>query len=258
MTSAQPDPTQRFTGRAENYAKYRPSYPPAVLELLREEAGLSRESAIADVGSGTGKLSILFLENGNRVYGVEPNDEMRATAERLLAGFANFVSVKATAEETGLREASVDIVTAGQAFHWFEPAAARREFDRILRPGGHVVLVWNDWGGTSSPVNQAYDDLLEEFGLFFRQTKHSNASGEEVVSQFYSPERPHEFHFDNHQEYTLEGTRGRLLSASYAPPPEHPNYAPMLARLERIFQDHQVDGRLRVEYDTVVFVGRLA
>jgi SAM-dependent methyltransferase len=258
MTNVERDPTKRFSGKADNYVKYRPSYPPAVLDLLRKEAGLSPASVIADVGSGTGKLSILFLEHGNTVYGVEPNDEMRTAGERLLREHGKFVSVAATAEATGLPDNSVDLVAAGQAFHWFEPVAARREFNRILRPGGFVVLVWNDWGRSSSPANRAYEDLLEDFGLFFHQTKHSNASGEEVVERFFAPGHCRQFHFDNHQEYTLSGIRGRLLSSSYAPPPGHPNYAPMMARLESIYDEFQANGRLRIEYDTTVFLGRLA
>lgn len=257
MNSVQRDPTERFSGKVDSYVRYRPSYPPAVLELLRTEAGLSPESVIADVGSGTGKLSILFLENGNTVYGVEPNDQMRAAGERLLADFPNFVSVAATAEATGLTEESIDFVVAGQAFHWFEPATARREFDRILRSGCHVVLIWNDWSRSSSLVNQAYLAMLEKFSLEFAQTQHSHASGEDAVSRFFAPGRPSQHHFDNHQDYTFEGIRGRLLSASYAPPPEHPNFAPMIERLKSIFEAYQVDGRLRFEYDTMVFLGRL-
>jgi SAM-dependent methyltransferase len=258
MTDAVPDPTQRFSGRVDNYVNYRPSYPPAVLQLLHAEAGLSPESVIADVGSGTGKLTILFLENGNTVYGVEPNDEMRTAAEQLFADFPNFVSVAATAEATGLPDNSFDFVAAGQAFHWFEPAAARSEFDRILRPGGHVVLLWNDWSRSSSRVNQAYLAMLEELGLEFAQTRHSSSSGEDAVSRFFAPGSPRQHHFDNHQAYTFEGIRGRLLSASYAPPPDHPDYAPILQRLESIFETYQVDGRLLLEYDTTVFLGRLS
>jgi SAM-dependent methyltransferase len=258
MSNEDRDHTKLFSGKVENYVEYRPPYPPAILELLRTEAGLSPASVMADIGSGTGKLSVLFLDHGNTVCGVEPNDEMRAAAESLLSQHPNFVSVAATAEATGLPDHGFDFVIAGQAFHWFEPAAARREFVRILRPGGCVVLVWNDWGRSSSPVNQAYEDLLVEFGLFFEQTRHSKAIGEDVVDQFFTPGRCRQFHFDNHQEYTLPGIRGRLLSASYAPLPDHPSYEPMMARLERIFEGYQVNGRLRLEYDTTVFLGRLA
>ena len=137
------DPTQRFTSRVEHYVRYRPSYPRDLLDLLETRCGLSSASVVADVGSGTGILSELFLENGNRVIGIEPNKEMREAAERRLRRHPRFTSVAGTAEATTLDDASADFVAAGQAFHWFDPERARTEFSRILKPGGWVVLAWN-------------------------------------------------------------------------------------------------------------------
>ena len=135
--------TQRFSVRVENYVRYRPGYPREILELLRERYDLTQGSEITDVGSGTGALARMFLKNGNRVCGGEPNAEMRRAGERLLAAFPRFTSVEATAEATTLPDRSADFVTAGQAFHWFDPGSARRELGRILKPRGLVVLVWN-------------------------------------------------------------------------------------------------------------------
>jgi ubiquinone/menaquinone biosynthesis C-methylase UbiE len=137
------DPTQRFTNRVDHYTKYRPPYPRAVLDLLRVKCGLTSTSVVADVGSGTGILSQLFLNNGNRVFGIEPNKEMREAGERRLNDHPRFTSVAGTAEATTLDDDSVDLVTAGQAFHWLDPERTRTEFARILEPGGWVVLVWN-------------------------------------------------------------------------------------------------------------------
>src|SRR5437764_1020077 len=128
------DPTQRFSTRVDNYVKYRPGYPPAIVGLLEAECGLTPESVVADIGAGTGLLAELWLRHGNPVCGVEPNREMREAGARLLAAYPAFTSVDGTAEATTLPDQSVDFVTAGQAFHWFEPVAARREFARILRP----------------------------------------------------------------------------------------------------------------------------
>ena len=135
------DPTQCFSNRVENYARFRPYYPQAVPELLKAECGLTSASVIADVGSGTGVLSEMFLERGNRVFGVEPNEEMRKAGERLLERYPNFTSVAGTAEDTKLVTPSVDFVVAGQTFHWFDAARSRGEFARILRAGGWVALV---------------------------------------------------------------------------------------------------------------------
>src|SRR5262245_563576 len=126
--------TERFTDRVDDYVKYRPTYPRALVDLLERELGMRPEHELADLGSGTGPAAHLFLERGLRVYGVEPNDRMREAGERFLAAFPKFVSAKGSAEDTGLETSSVDFVIAGQAFHWFDPPRARREVARILRP----------------------------------------------------------------------------------------------------------------------------
>ena len=134
------DPTRRFSMRAVNYARYCPGYPAGVLDLLRKVCGLMREFGLADVGSETGILSQLFSEHGNRVLGVEPNDEMRKVANRLLSGYGHFASLAATAEAITLPDRSTDFVVAGQAFHWFDAEKTRAAFVRVLRPGGWTVL----------------------------------------------------------------------------------------------------------------------
>jgi ubiquinone/menaquinone biosynthesis C-methylase UbiE len=145
-----PDPTQRFSSRVENYVKYRPGYPPAILDLLRDKCGLTSASTVADIGSGTGILTGLLLKSGARVFGVEPNPDMRAAGERLLAGQANFTSLAGTAEATTLPAQSVGIITAGQAFHWFDREPTRREFQRILQPGGSSSKPTNNcWSPTA-------------------------------------------------------------------------------------------------------------
>src|SRR4026208_981769 len=138
------DPTKRFSKRVENYIQYRPKYPPAVFDFLRNELNLAPSSIIADVGSGTGISSEMFLRNGNTVFGIEPNSEMREAGERNLSQFASFKSIYGTAEATTLEDHSVDFVIAGQAFHWFDRARSRAEFFRILKKNGWVVLIWND------------------------------------------------------------------------------------------------------------------
>src|SRR5277367_2962064 len=138
------DSKQRFSSRVADYVRYRPGYPSEALALLKKECGLLSGHAIADVGSGTGFLSELFLKSGNRVYGIEPNKEMREAGEEYLASYDSFASVDASAEATTLEDATIDFVTAGQAFHWFDATAVSREFRRILKPDGWVVVMWND------------------------------------------------------------------------------------------------------------------
>ena len=250
------DPTQRFSNRVEDYVRHRPTYPPALVQTLAHECGLAPESVVADVGSGTGLLSELFLRNGNLVYGVEPNREMREAGARLLSAYENFVSVEGRAEATTLGDSSVDFVTAGQAFHWFDPAGARREFARVLRPGGWAVLVWNDRRTEGSPLLEEYERLLVEYGTDYTEVSSRWAEGESI-GNFFGPSRFREQSFYNEQVLDFEGLKGRLASASYAPEPGHPNHPPLMRGLASIFERHQRGGRVVFEYDTKVFYGRL-
>src|SRR2546428_11056184 len=150
------DATHRFSSRVEDYARYRPGYPPEVIQLLKTECGLSAESVVADVASGTGIFTRMLLGNHCRVFGIEPNAEMRRAAEEFLAGYASFTTLNGTAESTILPDHSVDIITAAQAAHWFDPGKARQEFGRILKPGGWTVLMWNDRRINASRVSREY------------------------------------------------------------------------------------------------------
>ena len=178
--------TSRFSDRVDNYIRYRPGYPPQVLETLKSECGLKPEHRIADIASGTGIWTRLLLENGNNVVGVEPNAEMRQAAERLLASFPNFTSVAATAESTTLPDHSLDFVTAAQAAHWFNREQSRQEFMRILKPGGWLVLVWNERLTDSTPFLRDYEQLLLTYGTDYQDIRHERTT--DAVNEFFDPE----------------------------------------------------------------------
>jgi SAM-dependent methyltransferase len=251
------DPTQRFSTRVDNYVKYRPGYPAGVLATLQEDCSLTPASVIADIGSGTGILTQLFLQNGNPVFAVEPNNEMRYAAERLLSGYASFYSLPARAEATELPDRSVDFIVAGQAFHWFDQQKARLEFTRILRPGDWVMLVWNEREAQSSPFLVAYEALLQRYASEYPKVDHRQVD-HASLSRFYGPGGFQTRNFSHQQEFDLAGIQGRLLSSSYSPEPGHPNHAPMLAELAAIFDAHQVDGRVAFAYTTKMYYGQLS
>jgi SAM-dependent methyltransferase len=250
------DATHRFSNRVADYVRYRPGYPPAVLDLLRAECGLRSGHVIADIGSGTGLLSELFLKNGNRVYGVEPNEAMRRAGEEYLASYDGFSSIKGSAESTTLADSSIDFVTAGQSFHWFEPKAARSEFIRILKPTAWVVIAWNDRRMEEKRLTREYEELLERFGIDYKSVKDAYPEAHHIRS-FFGNDNFHSRDLPNEQVLDWEGLRGRLRSSSFAPTEGHPNYAPMMAELDRIFRAHQRDGFVRMEYFTRVYFGQL-
>lgn len=252
-----PDTTKRFSDRVEDYVRYRPDYPAEILPMLVREVGFSSRSIVADIGSGTGKLSNLFLDYGNPVYGVEPNDEMRLAAETLLARYNNFNSLKGTAETTGLGDSTVDLITAGQAFHWFDVPNARIEFQRILKPGGTVMLVWNQWSADLSPLLAEYSDLLIKFSLDANRVRHDTQRVDDEIKAFFGPDGHKIQYFDNKQVLDFEGLKGRLLSSSYSPLPGHPSHEPMMARLREIFDKYAQNGRIEFLYKTHVYYGAI-
>ena len=249
------DATERFANRVENYVCYRPRYPKEILERLELECGLGSESVIADLGSGTGFLAELFLANGNRVFGIEPNAEMRAAGERSLRSYPKFTSIAATAESTTLPDASMDFVTAGQAFHWFDRERCRLEFRRILRPGGWVVLAWNDRRTDSTPFLAEYEQLLHTYGTDYAQVDHKRIDAA-VLREFFGAD-PIKKSFPNFQRFDFGGLKGRLLSSSYIPEAGQPRHAEMLDALNRLFDKHQCEGSVAFEYDTLIYCGRL-
>jgi len=250
------DPTRRFSSRVADYTRYRPGYPPAVLEVLEREGFLSAGDRVADVGSGTGLLAELFLRRGHPVVGVEPNRGMREAGAARLAHFPGFSSVDGRAEATGLGDRSVDLVVAGQAFHWFDAGAARVEFTRILREPPRVLLVWNDRRTEPGTLMYDYDALLREHGTDYEKVDHRRF-GPERIRGFFGPGGCREHVLPNRQVLDREGLAGRLMSSSYVPGRGEPGHRELLAACHALFERYRRDDRVTIEYDTRMYLGTL-
>jgi SAM-dependent methyltransferase len=246
--------TTRFSNRVADYVQFRPHYPIEIIDLLSAKCELTPESVIADIGSGTGLLAKIFLENGNPVIGIEPNKEMRKAGQEYLAEFGRFTSMDGTAETTRLPANAMDIVIAGQAFHWFDHAKARTEFMRILKPEGFAVLVWNVRRVDSTPFLRDYETLVTTFGTDYQEINHKNSQAQSVLAPFFGGEY-FTARFDNIQRFNLDGLMGRIHSSSYMPAHDHANYTPMAKRAKEIFDAHQQNGKIAFEYDAVVYCG---
>lgn len=245
------NPTERFSDRVADYVSYRPDYPNTLFVHLVEQYGLTPAHVVADIGSGTGLLARHFLNNGNRVYGVEPNQNMRSAAEQLLRTYPQFVSINGQAEATTLAARSVDWVITGQAFHWFDHKQASREFERILKPKGQVALVWND-RLDSDPFHQAYEALLHTHCPDYKQVNHRRVTPEMLVKVF-APRSMVMTTFPNIQVFDFDGLKGRLLSCSYALKTDAAGYGAMLAELKQLFEQHSQNDRLNFRYQTKLF-----
>lgn len=250
------NPTERFSDRADAYARYRPTYPPEVAGFLKKIFTLGRDTRVADIGSGTGIFTKLLLETGASVTGVEPNAIMREAGEVFLRNFSNFQSWNGTAEATGLSDASVDLVTCAQAFHWFEIKKTHLEFSRILRPPGNVVLVWNI-AKKDDPFGMGYEKIKLQFGNDFEKIRHETHNTPERFDAFFGKGRWKLNSFDHHRLLDLDSTLGVMNSASYAPKPEDSTYQPMVEALTALFKKCERHGKIQMHYTTDVYWGHL-
>jgi len=248
------DPRKRFSTRVENYIKYRPKYPQEIILFLKQENILINNSIIADIGSGTGILSELFLKNGNKVYGVEPNQDMRKAAEQLLYNYSDFISISGSAESTELNSDSIDLITVGQAFHWFDIVKARTEFSRILKPDGYVALIWNRRKKQENEFLKDYEKLLIKYGTDYNEIEKRKLNFDLF---FGNPNVYKIAHFYNFQVFDFDGLKGRLLSTSYIPLSDSPEHNNMICDLQNLFNLYQKEGEIRFEYDTEVIYGQL-
>jgi len=249
------NPTERFSSRVANYVRCRPSYPPAAIALLQQRCGLRAGAVVADLGSGTGILTQLLLATGAEVIGVEPNDGMRGAAEGALGAEPRFRSVRGTAEATTLAEASVDLIVAGQAFHWFKVEAARREALRVVRAGGFGALLWNEHPPRASAFLGDYEALVRRHAPEYDRVVGSRADEVSMREFFGGPLQ--RASFPNQQVFDYEGLLGRLMSSSYAPEPGHPQHAPLVAGLRALFERHARDGTVVFPYATLVYYAQL-
>lgn len=256
MTDGPPrDAATRFSGRVTDYVRTRPGYPDALLAAITAAVPLTPRAIVADIGSGTGISTELFLRCGATVYAVEPNPDMRHAAETRFSGVPAFHSVVGSAEATSLQAGSVRLIAAGQAFHWFDRGAARREFTRILEPDGWVALFWNSRRLGDTPFLRAYEALLQEYGTDYREVNHQKIDASAVAAFFGAAVQSHVF--PNAQMLDHAGLEGRLLSSSYVPGREDSRHPAMLRALRRIFDAHQDEGRVEIRYDTELHLGHL-
>ncbi len=250
------NPTERFTTRVESYRHFRPRYPAEIVEMLHRECGLKTNDLVADVAAGTGLLTEIFLAAAHPVIAVEPNDAMRTVCASLQSEYPRLQCVAGTAENTGLENRSVALITVAQALHWFDLPETRAEFVRILSPGGGCAIVYNHRRMGGDAFHDGYERILREFGSDYAAVQARHA-GPERIAEFFAPSAAKTATFANHQELTLEGLLGRVTSSSYMPQPGHPRYEAMTMAVEDLFAQNQQYGTVRMDYETVVSYGQL-
>lgn len=249
------DTIGRFSNRVGNYVKYRPSYPPEIFDILTGEMNWTPSRVVADIGSGTGISSRPFLERGNRVFGIEPNAAMRVAAESFLSGFRAFESIDGTAEATTLPDASVDLIVAAQAYHWFDADRTSAEFRRILKPGGYLAIIWNERLLDANEFLVRYEALLKDYADDYDQVRHDRIDQAELTAKFRADFRLTTF--PNSQTLDFEGLKGRMHSSSYMPPEDDPRSPELVSKLKSLFDKYSEQGRIQLLYQTNIFYTRL-
>jgi hypothetical protein len=246
------NPTERFSDRVENYAKYRPNYPHTLIRFVQER--LAPPGTIADIGSGTGILSDQLLGAGYTVFGVEPNEPMRLEAERRLGNRPGFHSVTGTAEATTLDPGSVDAVTCAQSFHWFDRGHSRAEFARILRKPKLVLLIWNE--RISEDLMEEYDRILQESAPEYHRVGRREITDADIAD-FFVPAPVERFDFPNAQRLDHDGFLGRVLSSSYVPNVGRPGHEAVMNKMGKFFRRHAQSGSIDFLYRTRIYLAQL-
>lgn len=247
--------TTRFSDRVDNYLRYRPDYPQPLIEFLLQHGSLDQNSLIADIGSGTGIFTRHLLDKQLKVLAVEPNHEMRHAAEKQLSHHPRFTSIEGTAEKTNLPDSSINLIVAAQAFHWFDRHLAKKEFHRILKPSGHLALIWNQ-RKLDLPFQQEYDQLLIQHAPEYKSVNHRDTPVE-IIEQFFSPASFEYLTFDNSQQLDKQSFLGRIQSSSYTPAENTPEFLKLKSVAELLFDKHQSNGFIRFEYDAQIYRGQL-
>lgn len=249
--------SERYSDKTEDYAKYRPNFPDELVEYLYMKGDISNTAVIADIGSGTGRFTRLLLEKGNLVYGVEQNNEMRIKAEELLSQFSKFVSIKGSAERTGLEDKSIDLITIAQAFHWFNKEESLMEFKRILKDNGQVFIVWDDFVSDYNDFTKELSAASSTFRNVQPQSDVKKSTRNEMIEEFFKDNKYITTTFMREIYQGFDGIKGGMLSASYAPKLGEENYEVFILELQRVFDKYQNNGSVCTAFRSVCYLGRL-
>jgi ubiquinone/menaquinone biosynthesis C-methylase UbiE len=248
------DNTGRFSNRVDNYIKYRPTYPKNFISFLFDQVVINENSTVADIGSGTGILTELLIDRVKTIYAVEPNKEMRNAAEKLLHGKKNFISINGTAENTLLNDNSIDYITAAQAFHWFDIEKTIQEFNRVIKPGGNLILAWNKRINETDFLKR-YEEILMLYANDYNEVNHNNLTDDQLSNCF---SKMNKAYFDNYQDFDFNGLIGRVLSSSYCPLPGTEKYSIMEKELNAAFNKYSKNNLIRFSYKTEVLWGNIS
>ena len=249
------DPTRKFEGYAADYTAGRPGYAIELIDCFFSDHGLTEDSIIADIGSGTGKFAKFLIDRGNEVYCVEPNDDMRSTAEKELSSYPNFHSVNGGAEDTTLPDSRVDFITTAQAFHWFDVEKFRTECGRILKDNGKVALIWNV-RDMSDPINQELHDMFSRYCPDFVGFSGGIVKDDQRIKDFFLDKYEY-VAFDNPLYLQKEKFIARCLSGSYSIKEGDKDYEAYMAKIERIFEKYSDNGIVSLANSSVAYIGAI-
>lgn len=245
---------QVFSTKVADYVASRPDYPTALFDALRVACNLQPGDAVADIGAGTGLLTHGLLSQGYAVIAIEPSTNMRAAADSALVSFPAYNSASGSAERIPLPAACVALITAAQAFHWFDIAAARAEFLRVLKPQGKVALIWND-RVLSDPLHTALDGIFAQHGGAKRGAMLAHDERSEVPA-FFGTNTPLELTWPHEHLLSEAALLSLVFSRSYMPARDSAAGQEAYEQVHRLFEQLATGGRIAVRYNTIAIIGR--
>ena len=246
---------ERFSGFANMYEEGRPEYSIELIDKLYDSYGFLEVSIIADIGAGTGKFSKQLLDRGSKVFGVEPNDDMRSKAQKVLGTYGRFHSVKGTADLTSLKDKSIDLITCAQAFHWFNVSSFRRECERILKSDGRIVLIWNV-RDMSSSINQECFEIYKKYCKNFVGFNGGICENDKRIQEFFHSEFER-VEFDNPLYYEKDEFIKRCLSGSYSLTEKDDDFSGFVSLFKIVFDNYNIDGKIKMDNKSVAYIGTI-
>lgn len=246
-------PTERFSTKA-HYYHYRPDYPHGIIEKLMEDINFSPGFVVADIGAGTGKLTKLFVDNGNKVFAVEPNKEMLTIADDLFKHRNNYHSVNTCAEDTNLRSESIDLISVGQALHWFDFNKAKREFLRILKKPGFALVTGNRPVFVDKKLAEEINTLTGKFCYkTYKRIDFEVIDYDEIFKPFKTKAVIITRKIQKPVSDIIKGT----LSCSFSPDEGHKDFTEFVDALRSILMKYAFNNMVRVNIETKMTYGRM-
>ena len=248
------DNINKFNKMQNDYSKYRPNYSNEAIEYILNLQNVDNEFKVADIGAGTGKLSLPFVKRGLKLYGIEPNKDMYEKLLENMKEYSDFFGILGYSEKTYLDNKSIDLIVVGQAFHWFNIDEFKIECKRVLKDDSYIAILYNNGDYSKEVINKIHE-LSRRYCPEYKGSSGGLYNNEDIFNNFFK--EYNKIIFKNDYKLTLDQFIGLNFSASYAPKENEENHDIYLSKLEEVFNTYQEDGYLTMPNNTILRIGKI-